>query len=91
MANSIHSVLYTGQTNELLKRVWQHKEDLADGFTKRYRVNRLVYYEIADSRDGALFREKQIKGYSRKKKMMMIEELNPEWRDLYIDLVYEMN
>jgi putative endonuclease len=53
-------------------------------------VNRLVYYEIADSRDGALFRERQIKGYSRKKKMMMIEELNPEWRDLYIDLLHEM-
>jgi len=52
-------------------------------------VNRLVYYEVADIRDGVLFREKQIKGYSRKKKISMIEDFNPNWRDLYIDLMKE--
>lgn len=52
-------------------------------------MNRLVYYEVADNRDGVLFREKQIKGYSRKKKISMIEDINPNWRDLYIDLMKE--
>ncbi len=89
LANSIHNVLYTGQTNELLRRVWAHKQSLVEGFTKKYRVNRLVYYEVADSRDGALFREKQIKGYSRMKKVTMIEKVNPGWRDLYIDFTRE--
>ena len=89
LANSIHDILYTGQTNDLFRRVWAHKQGLVEGFTRRYRVNRLVYYEVADIRDGVLFREKQIKGYSRKKKISMIEDFNPNWRDLYIDLMKE--
>jgi putative endonuclease len=89
MANSIHNVLYTGQTNDLLRRVWAHKQGLVEGFTRRYKINKLVYYEVADNRDGALFREKQIKGYSRTKKVTMIEKVNPGWQDLYLDMTRE--
>ncbi len=79
-------MLYTGVTSELKKRIWEHREKLVDGFTKRYNVTKLVYYEIfADIRD-AIAREKQIKAGSRQKKIDLINGLNPEWRDLYDDL-----
>ena len=89
MANHLNTVMYCGQTHDLLKRVWEHKQGLVDGFTKKYRVTKLVFYEVADNREGALYREKQIKGYSRKKKMLLIESTNPTWRDLYNDLISE--
>ncbi len=86
LTNKVNTVLYTGVTSDLKKRVWQHKEKLVDGFAKKYRVDKLVYYEVfADIRD-AIAREKQIKGGSRQKKIDLIEGLNPEWRDLYEEL-----
>ena len=71
----------------MLKRVWQHKEDLADGFTKRYEVHTLVWYEAHETMESAIRREKAIKEWKRRWKLELIEKQNPEWRDLYEDLV----
>jgi putative endonuclease len=83
MTNKRNDVLYTGITNNLKKRVNEHKEKLVDGFTKKYNINKLVYYEIFDSSCSAITREKQIKGTSRQKKVNLIKTLNPDWDDLY--------
>ncbi len=86
LTNKYNTVLYTGVTSNLKKRIWEHREKLVDGFTKRYNVRKLVYYEIyADIRD-AIAREKQIKASSRQKKIDLISGFNPEWQDLYDDL-----
>ena len=86
LTNKYNRVLYAGVTSDLKKRVWEHREKLAAGFTKRYNVTKLVYYEMfADVRD-AIAREKQIKAGSRQKNLDLINDLNPEWRDLYDDL-----
>jgi putative endonuclease len=79
-------VLYVGVTSRLKIRVWQHREKLADGFTKRYAVNRLVWFEEAGSALGAIQREKQIKGWTRRKKVALIQERNARWRDLYHEI-----
>jgi len=71
----------------LVKRIWQHRNSVVDGFTQKYSVHRLVYYELADEMTAAIAREKQIKGGSRAKKLAMIESMNPEWRDLYDDIL----
>jgi putative endonuclease len=83
MTNKRNTVLYTGVTSNLARRVFEHKNKLIEGFTKRYNVNKLVYYEIFDDVDYALTREKQIKAGSRKKKLSLIENANKEWKDLY--------
>jgi len=83
LTNKNCNVLYTGITNNLIRRVYQHKNKLADGFTQKYNVNKLVYYEICHDVLNAIAREKQIKGWSRKKKNAVIDEMNPEWVDLY--------
>ncbi|WP_432419213.1 GIY-YIG nuclease family protein [Fluoribacter gormanii] len=83
LANKHNNVLYTGVTNELIRRVYEHKNKLVAGFTKKYNVDRLVYYEACGSIIVAIEREKQIKGWSRKKKHDLINALNPEWNDLY--------
>ncbi len=83
MTNKNNTVLYTGVTSDLKKRVWQHKEKLVEGFTKRYNADKLVYYEICPDIVSAIAREKQLKGGSRQKKIDLINSLNPEWRDLY--------
>jgi putative endonuclease len=75
--------LYVGKTTDLVQRVWQHKAGLVPGFTKKYSVHKLVYYEIHDSEENALLREKRIKRWRRAWKIQMIEESNPEWEDLY--------
>lgn len=75
-------VLYTGVTNDLVARVYQHKQRETDGFTKQYYVTRLVYFEAWSDIRGAIGREKQIKGWLRKKKVALIESMNPKWRDL---------
>nr|WP_223144584.1 GIY-YIG nuclease family protein [Deferribacter autotrophicus] len=80
------TVLYTCVTSNLLKRVYEHKHELVDGFTKRYKIKKLVYYEVFDSIEEAIKREKQIKGGSRKKKIALIESINPNWSDLYYQL-----
>ena len=74
--------LYTGVTNNLMRRVYEHKNKLIDGFTKKYNITKLVYYEVANLATSAIAREKQIKGWTRKKKIALIESVNPQWKDL---------
>jgi putative endonuclease len=74
--------LYTGVTRDLKRRLWQHREGSASGFTRRYRVDRLVHVDVATSPRDAIAREKQIKNWTRRQKVALIESTNPEWRDL---------
>ena len=74
--------LYVGVTNDLMRRVKEHRDGAAESFTKQYRINRLVYFESGSDVEGALNREKQIKGWLRKRKIELIESLNPHWKDL---------
>ena len=87
LANKHNNVLYTGVTNNLIRRVYEHKSKLVAGFTKKYNVDRLVYYEVCGSILVAIEREKQIKGWSRKKKHDLINTLNHGWNDLYRELL----
>jgi putative endonuclease len=86
MTNKHNTVLYTGVTNDLLRRVYEHKEKLVPGFTKKYNITILVYYETFNDINLAIAREKQIKGGPRKKKINLIEKLNNKWNDLYGEL-----
>lgn len=83
MTNKTNSVLYTGVTNDLVRRVYEHKNKLVEGFTKKYNIDKLVFYEVYDDINTAIAREKQIKGGSRKKKLRLIEDMNKSWNDLY--------
>jgi len=83
LANKHNNVLYTGVTSDLIRRVYEHKNKLVKGFTQKYNVDRLVYYEACANIVVAIEREKQIKAWSRKKKDDLINALNPEWDDLY--------
>lgn len=83
LTNKANKVLYTGFTDNLIKRTWQHKQHLAAGFTKKYNVDKLVYYEVFGEMYAALEREKQIKAGSRRKKLDLINQFNPPWEDLY--------
>jgi len=83
MTNRNNTTLYTGITNDLKRRVYEHKEKMVGGFTKKYNINKLVYYEVFVDPENAILREKQIKGGSRQKKIELINSLNEEWRDLY--------
>ena len=85
--NKRNGTLYVGVTSNLVKRVYEHKEKLADGFTKRYDVDKLGYYETFSTMVDAIKREKQIKSGSREKKLALIEGINPEWKDLYDDII----
>ncbi|MCE7886976.1 MAG: GIY-YIG nuclease family protein [Alphaproteobacteria bacterium PRO2] len=85
MTNWTNEVLYTGVTSNLEQRVWQHKNKLIDGFTKRYNLDKLVYFEQFQDSKNAIKREKQIKNRSRKKKDYLVNLKNPEWRDLSQD------
>jgi len=86
MTNKRNTVLYTGVTSDLKKRVWQHREKLVEGFTQRYNITKLVYYEVFDDIRIAIAREKQIKAGSRQKKIDLIIGMNTGWRDLYDEL-----
>jgi len=86
MANERNGRLYTGVTSNLLQRAYQHREALISSFTSRYGCKLLVWYEVYETMEHAIFREKQIKAGSRKKKLGLIEAMNPTWRDLYEDL-----
>mgnify|MGYP001586701074 CR=1 FL=1 len=86
MTNKANTVIYTGVTSDLQKRIYEHKQKLVGGFTKKYNVNKLVYYEVFDDIESAIVREKQIKGGSRKKKIDLIRNMNPRFRDLYNEL-----
>jgi putative endonuclease len=77
--------LYVGVTNDLERRVWEHKLGTVEGFTKRYRLTRLVYYESSGDVEAAISREKQIKGWLRRRKFELIQSMNPRWEDLAID------
>ena len=83
MTNKHNNVLYTGITNDLKRRVYEHKRKLVGGFTKKYNIIKLVYYEIFDAPENAILREKQIKAGSRQKKLNLINSLNDQWMDLY--------
>lgn len=83
MTNHYNKVLYTGVTSNLFKRVNEHKEKMVAGFTSRYNINKLVYYEEFETMPEAISREKQIKGGSRQKKLDLVNSKNPEWKDLY--------
>ncbi len=87
LTNVHNKVLYTGVTSDLVKRVYEHRNKLVEGFTKKYNVHKLVYYEIFDDIMSAITREKQIKGWLRSKKITLIESKNQEWKDLYEELV----
>ena len=85
MTNYSQTSFYIGVTGNLQKRVWEHKNKFVDGFTKRYNIDRLVYYELTDSVETALNREKQLKRWHRDWKINLIKEMNPEFKDLSID------
>ncbi len=87
LTNTNNTVLYTGVTSDLVKRVYEHKNKMAPGFTKKYNLHKLVYYEIFEDMVNAIMREKQIKGWLRSKKISLIEKMNINWADLYSSIV----
>ena len=87
LASKENGVLYVGVTSDLVKRAYEHRHNLADGFTKKYFIHRLVYYEFLDNIDNAIRREKQIKKWKRDWKINLIVKTNPTWRDLYDEIV----
>jgi putative endonuclease len=87
LANKRNGTLYVGVTSNLVQRIWQHKNDLVEGFTKRYRVHTLVWYELCKSMQAAIAREKAMKEWKRTWKIELIEKSNPEWRDPYEDIL----
>jgi putative endonuclease len=88
LANKRNGTLYVGMTNDLARRVYEHKNDFVQGFTKKYGVHCLVYYEQCDDFDSALQREKQIKEWKRAWKLELIEKVNPLWKDLFEEIIY---
>ena len=89
LASQLNGTLYTGVTSDLLKRIYEHRESLVGGFTREYGVKLLVWFEQHATMESAIHREKRIKKWNRAWKMRLIEENNPEWRDLAIDLGFE--
>jgi len=87
LASKRNGTLYTGVTSDLVKRIWQHKNDLAEGFTKRYHVHHLVWYELHSDMKSAIEREKNIKEWKRAWKIKLIEDHNPDWKDLFTGIV----
>lgn len=86
MTNVGNTVLYVGVTNDLIRRIYEHKEKLVNGFTKKYNIVKLVYYEVFEDIENAILREKQIKAGSRPKKVQLVNGMNNEWCDLYDEL-----
>ena len=86
VTNHYNTVVYTGVTNNLLRRVNEHRTRTKIGYTEKYSVHKLVYYEITNSIKDAIYREKQIKGWKREKKNSLINENNPKWKDLYDEI-----
>ena len=87
LASKRNGTLYIGVTSDLVKRVWEHKNKMVEGFTKRYNVHRLVWYEMHESMESAITREKRIKEWKRAWKLELIESVNPDWLDLYRKIV----
>ena len=88
LASKRNGTLYTGVTSDLRKRIWEHKNDLVEGFTKKYQVHLLVWYEIHETMESAILREKRIKQWKRLWKLRMIEGYNPTWQDLYHSIIW---
>ncbi|WP_043649080.1 GIY-YIG nuclease family protein [Chitinilyticum litopenaei] len=86
LASKRNGTLSIGVTSNLLKRIWEHKNDVTEGFTRRYGIHLLVYYEQHGSMDAAITREKQLKKWNRDWKLQLIESVNPQWRDLWDDI-----
>ena len=87
MASKKNGTLYVGVTSNLVKRIWEHKNNMVEGFTKRYGVHQLVWYELHASMESALAREKRLKDWKRSWKLELIEKNNPDWQDLYSTIV----
>jgi len=87
LTNKPNGTLYIGVTSNLIKRIYEHKNNLTDGFTSKYNIKDLVYYEIFDTIENAIIREKQLKAGNRTKKITLIESFNPTWKDLYNELL----
>ena len=90
LTNKNNTVLYVGVTNDIVRRIWEHKSKLIEGFTKKYNIDKLVYYEKFDDPNSAIAREKQLKAGSRKKKLDLINSFNKDWKDLFnLDQIYQ--
>ena len=89
LASGFHGTLYTGVTSTLVGRIWQHREEVTGGFTKRYGVKRLVWFEVDETMESAIRREKSIKRWRRQWKIELVEKENPTWRDLAEDFGFE--
>ena len=87
LASKRNGTLYTGVTSDLVKRIWEHKNDMVEGFTKRYSVHTLVWYELHESMESAILKEKRIKEWERIWKLQLIESNNPNWQDLYHNIL----
>jgi putative endonuclease len=87
LASKRNGTLYIGVTSNLIKRVWEHKNKLVKGFSKQYDVHQLVWYELHESMESAILREKRVKGWKRSWKLNLIERMNPDWKDLYHSLI----
>lgn len=87
MTNKRNGTLYTGVTSDLSQRIWEHRNKVGDGFTKKYDITQLVYYEVFENPEDAISREKALKRWKRSWKIKAIEKRNPEWRDLYDELI----
>ena len=87
LASQRNGTLYIGMTNDLVRRTWEHKNDVVEGFTKRHQVHTLVWFEATEDAAAAILREKQIKKWNRSWKLRLIEEQNPSWKDLYEGLL----
>jgi putative endonuclease len=87
LASKRNGTLYIGVTSDMAKRVWEHKNDLVEGFTKRYHVHSLVWYELHESMESAIKREKSMKEWKRVWKLELIESVNPDWDDLYHTII----
>jgi len=87
LASKRNGTLYIGVTSNLIKRIYEHKNNIIEGFTKKYNIHKLVYYEITEDVNSAIVREKQLKRWKRNWKIKLIEKNNPEWKDLYFELI----
>ncbi len=86
ITNKVNTSVYVGVTNDLVRRIWEHKNKIIKGFTSKYNLNKLVYYEIYDDEISAITREKRLKQYNREWKNDLINKFNPSWRDLYNEI-----
>ena len=87
LSSQRNGTLYVGVTSDLVKRIWEHKQNAVDGFTKKYKVHTLVYYEVHIDMLAAISREKQLKKWRRQWKLELIEDKNPEWNDLWVEII----